>query len=137
VLLDRGWCDSEPAVTVTETAITATDSSGSTAQPVLVEQCSPTHDTDVDSSSGTSGDGNDAAVTPKQWDCQWSGARAAVEVLRFTKRLAPWQRVNHFRNSKELCRKDLMLKNIKESYLYVHCCVAHTRADTVTPHLPQ
>jgi hypothetical protein len=110
VLLDRGWCDSEPAVTATETASTDTDGTSSTSQPVLTEQC---HDTDIDSSSSNST--FEATAAPKQWDCQWSGARAAVEVLRFTKRLAPWQRVNHFRNSKELCRKDLMLKNIKES----------------------
>eukprot|EP01035_Chromulina_nebulosa_P017840 gene17840-23452_t len=26
----------------------------------------------------------------------------------------PWQRINHFRNGKELCRKDLMAKNMKK-----------------------
>ncbi|CAM9175154.1 unnamed protein product, partial [Sphacelaria rigidula] len=34
--------------------------------------------------------------------------------MRFARKLAPWQKVNHFRNSKELCRKDLMLKNLKK-----------------------
>jgi hypothetical protein len=117
VLLDRGWRDSEPAVVTAVTTADATittdaDSSSATAQPLLAEQCSSSHDTDIDNSSSSSN--SDATATPTQWDCQWSGARAAVEVLRFTKRLAPWQRVNHFRNSKELCRKDLMLKNIQE-----------------------
>ena len=28
--------------------------------------------------------------------------------------LEPWQRVNHFRNGRELCRKDLMYRNIKK-----------------------
>ena len=27
--------------------------------------------------------------------------------------LEQWQRVNHYRNDRELCRKDLMIKNIK------------------------
>eukprot|EP00752_Nemacystus_decipiens_P018709 g16773.t1 len=34
--------------------------------------------------------------------------------MRFARKLAPWQKVNHFRNSNELCRKDLMLKNLKK-----------------------
>lgn len=28
--------------------------------------------------------------------------------------LEPWQRLNHFRNGRELCRKDLMAKNLKK-----------------------
>lgn len=28
--------------------------------------------------------------------------------------LEPWQRLNHFRNGRELCRKDLMAKNMKK-----------------------
>lgn len=27
--------------------------------------------------------------------------------------LEPWQRVNHYRNDRELCRKDLLIKNVK------------------------
>ncbi|CAM9413152.1 unnamed protein product [Chrysoparadoxa australica] len=48
------------------------------------------------------------------WDLHWSYMRWAVETLRWARNLQPWQRVNHFRNSKELCRKDLMLKNLKK-----------------------
>lgn len=29
--------------------------------------------------------------------------------------LMSWQRVNHFRNGRELCRKDLLVKNIKRA----------------------
>ncbi|CAM9884590.1 unnamed protein product, partial [Choristocarpus tenellus] len=49
-----------------------------------------------------------------QWDVHWSYMKWAVETMRFAKLLMPWQKVNHFRNSKELCRKDLMLKNLKK-----------------------
>jgi len=28
--------------------------------------------------------------------------------------LESWQKVNHFRNDRELCRKDLMVKNLKK-----------------------
>lgn len=41
----------------------------------------------------------------RQWDVHWSYTKWAVETMRFAKKLAPWQRVNHFRNSNELCRK--------------------------------
>jgi tubulin polyglutamylase TTLL9 len=29
--------------------------------------------------------------------------------------LMPWQRLNHFRNGRELCRKDLLIKNTKRA----------------------
>ncbi|CAM9957939.1 unnamed protein product, partial [Scytosiphon promiscuus] len=48
------------------------------------------------------------------WDLHWSYTKWAVETMRFARNLAPWQKVNHFRNSNELCRKDLMLKNLKK-----------------------
>lgn len=41
----------------------------------------------------------------RQWDVHWSYTKWAVETMRFAKKLAPWQKVNHFRNSNELCRK--------------------------------
>lgn len=44
-------------------------------------------------------------VREKQWDVHWSYTKWAVETMRFARNLAPWQKVNHFRNSKELCRK--------------------------------
>lgn len=31
-----------------------------------------------------------------------------------TRHLLNWQRVNHFRNDRELCRKDLLVKNLKK-----------------------
>lgn len=39
------------------------------------------------------------------WDLHWSYTKWAVETMRFARKLAPWQKVNHFRNSNELCRK--------------------------------
>ncbi|CAN0248950.1 unnamed protein product, partial [Hapterophycus canaliculatus] len=39
------------------------------------------------------------------WDLHWSYTKWAVETMRFARNLAPWQKVNHFRNSNELCRK--------------------------------
>ncbi|CAM9597532.1 unnamed protein product, partial [Phaeothamnion confervicola] len=44
----------------------------------------------------------------------FSHVRWAIQTLRWAKTLMPWQRCNHFRNSKELCRKDLLLKNLKK-----------------------
>ena len=41
------------------------------------------------------------------WDLHWSYTKWAVETMRFARKLAPWQKVNHFRNSNELCRKVL------------------------------
>lgn len=46
-------------------------------------------------------------ASEKQWDVHWSYTKWAVETMRFARKLAPWQKVNHFRNSKELCRKVL------------------------------
>lgn len=43
----------------------------------------------------------------KPWDLHWSYTKWAVETMRFARKLAPWQKVNHFRNSNELCRKVL------------------------------
>lgn len=41
----------------------------------------------------------------QSWDLHWSYTKWAVETMRFARNLAPWQKVNHFRNSNELCRK--------------------------------
>lgn len=46
------------------------------------------------------------------WDFVWADREwvyASFDKLH----LEPWQRLNHFRNGRELCRKDLMAKNIK------------------------
>jgi tubulin polyglutamylase TTLL9 len=46
------------------------------------------------------------------WHFQWSErdwVYADIDSMHFD----PWQRVNHFRNGRELCRKDLLAKNIK------------------------
>lgn len=67
-----------------------------------------------ESNGSQAGTGEDImAITPKdgevvrekQWDVHWSYTKWAVETMRFARKLAPWQKVNHFRNSKELCRK--------------------------------
>lgn len=47
------------------------------------------------------------------WDFVWADREwsyAAFDKMH----LEPWQRLNHFRNGRELCRKDLMAKNIKK-----------------------
>lgn len=49
--------------------------------------------------------GSEAPGRGRQWDIHWSYTKWAVETMRFARKLMPWQRVNHFRNSNELCRK--------------------------------
>lgn len=46
------------------------------------------------------------------WDFLWMD-REWVYADLDNLHLEPWQRVNHFRNGRELCRKDLLSKNIK------------------------
>ena len=46
------------------------------------------------------------------WDIVWAD-RDWVYSCFDKMHLEPWQRMNHFRNGRELCRKDLMAKNIK------------------------
>lgn len=48
---------------------------------------------------------SDESERMKSWDVHWSQTKWAVKTMRFARKLAPWQKVNHFRNSKELCRK--------------------------------
>jgi tubulin polyglutamylase TTLL9 len=48
-----------------------------------------------------------------EWDFVWADREwiySAFDKLH----LEPWQRLNHFRNGRELCRKDLMAKNMKK-----------------------
>lgn len=45
-------------------------------------------------------------------ECRWAD-REWVYACFDKMHLEPWQRLNHFRNGRELCRKDLMAKNIK------------------------
>ncbi|CAM9488803.1 unnamed protein product, partial [Ectocarpus sp. 4 AP-2014] len=71
----------------------------------------------------------------KPWDLHWSYTKWAVETMRFARKLAPWQKVNHFRNSNELCRKDLMLKNLKKrrAQLYARGELAEAQAYNFFP----
>ncbi|GMH94951.1 hypothetical protein TrST_g1523 [Triparma strigata] len=46
------------------------------------------------------------------WDLHWTEREWMSEVFDSI-HLSPTQRVNHFRNQRELCRKDLMVKNLK------------------------
>jgi tubulin polyglutamylase TTLL9 len=46
------------------------------------------------------------------WDVAWLDREWVYEVFD-TMRLENWQRLNHFRNGRELCRKDLLIKNLK------------------------
>eukprot|EP00518_Triparma_eleuthera_P019630 CAMPEP_0197548572 /NCGR_PEP_ID=MMETSP1320-20131121/2665_1 /TAXON_ID=91990 /ORGANISM="Bolidomonas sp., Strain RCC2347" /LENGTH=444 /DNA_ID=CAMNT_0043108609 /DNA_START=118 /DNA_END=1448 /DNA_ORIENTATION=- len=46
------------------------------------------------------------------WDLHWTEREWMSEVFD-TIHLSPGQRVNHYRNQRELCRKDLMVKNLK------------------------
>lgn len=46
------------------------------------------------------------------WDLHWAERDWMFEVFD-TIHLSAWQRVNHFRNDRELCRKDLLIKNVK------------------------
>jgi tubulin polyglutamylase TTLL9 len=47
------------------------------------------------------------------WDFVWAD-RDWVHQACDKMHLEPWQRLNHYRNGRELCRKDLMAKNIKK-----------------------
>jgi tubulin polyglutamylase TTLL9 len=46
------------------------------------------------------------------WDILWAD-RDLTHLAFDNIHLEPWKRLNHFRNGKELCRKDLMAKNLK------------------------
>lgn len=47
-----------------------------------------------------------------EWDFMWNERDIAYETFDTT-HLDAWQRINHFRNGREMCRKDLLAKNIK------------------------
>lgn len=47
------------------------------------------------------------------WDFVWADREWVYSIFDKV-HLENWQRLNHFRNGKELCRKDLMAKNIKK-----------------------
>ncbi|KAJ8614494.1 hypothetical protein CTAYLR_000754 [Chrysophaeum taylorii] len=47
-----------------------------------------------------------------EWDVHWAEREWVYEVFD-TMHLEPHQRINHFRNGRELCRKDLLVKNLK------------------------
>ena len=46
------------------------------------------------------------------WDLHWAERDWVYEVFD-TMHLESWQRLNHYRNGRELCRKDLLVKNLK------------------------
>lgn len=46
------------------------------------------------------------------WDMHWAEREWVYEVFD-TMHLQPWQRINHFRNGRELCRKDRLISNMK------------------------
>lgn len=46
------------------------------------------------------------------WDMHWAEREWVYDVFDNT-HLENWQRLNHFRNGRELCRKDLLVKNLK------------------------
>ena len=50
---------------------------------------------------------------------QWADREWVYETFDNT-RLESWQRLNHFRNGRELCRKDLMHKNLKRKKVVTH-----------------
>ncbi|GMI56937.1 hypothetical protein TeGR_g5761, partial [Tetraparma gracilis] len=47
------------------------------------------------------------------WDVQWADREWVYEVFD-QMHLESHQRLNHFRNGKEICRKDLLVKNLKK-----------------------
>mmetsp|Transcript_37395 Transcript_37395/g.48376 ORF Transcript_37395/g.48376 Transcript_37395/m.48376 type:complete len:524 (-) Transcript_37395:125-1696(-) len=47
------------------------------------------------------------------WDIYWADREWMAAVFDHI-HLESWQKVNHFRNDRELCRKDLMVKNLKK-----------------------
>jgi len=47
------------------------------------------------------------------WDFHWSERDWVFEIFD-SMHLENWQRLNHFRNGKEMCRKDLLIKNLKK-----------------------
>mmetsp|Transcript_35286 Transcript_35286/g.45277 ORF Transcript_35286/g.45277 Transcript_35286/m.45277 type:complete len:401 (+) Transcript_35286:88-1290(+) len=46
------------------------------------------------------------------WDIHWADRDWVYDVFD-SMHLESWQRLNHYRNGRELCRKDLLVKNIK------------------------
>lgn len=46
------------------------------------------------------------------WDIIWSEKEYINEL--YERRLQPHQKINHFRNYYELCRKDLLIRNLKK-----------------------
>ena len=48
-----------------------------------------------------------------EWDIHWA-ERDWINEYFDTMHLNAWQKVNHFRNSRELCRKDLLVKKLSK-----------------------
>lgn len=47
-----------------------------------------------------------------EFDLHWADRDWTYGVMD-SMHLDSWQRLNHFRNGRELCRKDLLIKNVK------------------------
>lgn len=78
------------------------DGNGGAIVPVSSDSSAMVAPSHQENSSGPS-----PGRASQAWDLHWSYTKWAVETMRFARKLAPWQRVNHFRNSNELCRKVL------------------------------
>lgn len=52
--------------------------------------------------------------TAEDWDFIWADREGIFSLFDSKYHLEAHQRINHFRNGRELCRKDLMAKNIKK-----------------------
>jgi len=57
----------------------------------------------------------EAAKGDKDWDFHWADVHWVVEFFREGGKLQDSQRLNHFPNHYELCRKDLLTKNVKKA----------------------
>ena len=56
-----------------------------------------------------------ALVAEGGWDFIWADREIIFSIFdRKEVHLESWQKLNHFRNGRELCRKDLMAKNMKK-----------------------
>lgn len=53
-------------------------------------------------------------TSDSDWDFYWADREYIYDLLD-TVHLENGQRVNHFRNGRELCRKDLLIKNLKRA----------------------
>ena len=53
------------------------------------------------------------STSDMDWDFHWSDREWIYDNYHYI-HLEHWQRMNHFRNDRELCRKDLLIRNVKK-----------------------